>query len=142
VFWIGDWHLDTADPGDRAIQIIKRAFHDLCGYFGGKTAGTPSFVDHDRTVRFPHGGQDRRDVEWPEYPEINDLGRDALLCEPVCRLERLPERAPERNQRDVCSGSSDCRLCQIDGKGALVEFTFKRIQVSMFEDKDRVRFPE
>ena len=72
---------DATDPGDRAIQIIKRAFHDLCGYFGGKTAGAPSFVDHDRAVRFPHGGQDRGDVEWPEYPEINDLGRDALLGE-------------------------------------------------------------
>ena len=106
VFWIGDWHLDATDSGDRPIQIIKYAFHDLCGYFGGKTAGAPSFVDHDRAVRFPHGGQDRRDVEWPEYPEINDLGRDALLGELVCRSERFPERSSERDQRDVCPSLS------------------------------------
>src|SRR5574341_1964340 len=140
MFGIRDWHLDATDTGDGGVQIVERPFHNLRRHFGGKTAGAPPFVDHDGVVRFPHGGQDCRDVEWTEYPEIDDLGRDALMSEMICRFERFPERSHECDERDVCPGSSDCRLCQIDGEGALVKFAFERVQVCVLEDEDWVRF--
>ena len=89
VFGIVDRDLHGADPGDRRVQFIEGLLDDPGADLGGQTSGVPGLVDHHHPVRLAHRRHDRRVIQRPQHPQIDDLAIDPGRGQPLGCIQGL-----------------------------------------------------
>ena len=87
-------HVRSGDPRHRPVEVVERLLGDDRRDLRAVPAEPVVLVDDEALAGLADGVEDRLLVERSERPQVDDLDADALLGDPVGRLEGVVGHQP------------------------------------------------
>src|SRR3990167_2848590 len=103
------WHRRIRPPQaqDRCVKIIERiAFGHHGADFRAHAKGLDPLVNHHQASGFPHRGQNRLMVDWPDRAQVDHFGADAFGGQFLGSLKRAVQHDRTCNDGHIGSGAA------------------------------------
>ena len=132
-------HLGAGDPRDRAVEVVERLLGDDRRDLRAVAAELVVLVDDQALAGLADRVEQRLAVERAERPQVDDLDADAVVGDPVGRLERVVRHQPVGDDRDLRARVGDLGLAERDRVVGVGDVAADRaVHLLVLEEQHRV----
>ena len=134
----GHRHVRRGHEADRATQRLEGLGGHEPGDVGGQRAARVGLVHDDQVPGLADRAEDGVEVERRHRARVDDLGRHALLRQPIGRLERGVHHLLDAHDGHVAALTHDLGHTEGDGVGLLGHGPLSHVQPLVLDEDDRV----